>query len=77
LRKGIIKGDNIETLLLKHFTNLTKIQLFIILPFYYRMKIWQRPIGGHVQTTFIISISPANQNTPYKQLGEFSTFWTW
>jgi len=28
-----------------------KIQLFIILSFYYRMKIWQRPTGGHVQTT--------------------------
>jgi len=25
--------------------------------FYYRMKIWQRPIGGHVQATFVISIS--------------------
>jgi len=47
---------------------------------YYRMKIWQRPIGGHVQTTFDISISgnsPADQNTPYKQLWETSTFWIW
>jgi len=47
-------------------SNLIKLQLFIILLFYL-MKIWHRPIGGHVQTTFVISsqgISPANQNTP-------------
>jgi len=32
-----------------------KIQLFIILSFYYHMKIWQRPIVGHVQMTFVVN----------------------
>jgi len=34
-------------IVLEYHRNLIKIQLFIILSFCYRMKIWQRPIVGH------------------------------
>jgi len=51
-----------------HFCfNLIKIQFFIILSFYYRMKIWQRPIVGHVQMTFIIYQS--NRSLPDSESG--------
>jgi len=36
--------------------NLIKIQLFIIPPFY-RTKIWQRPVGGHMLMTLIFNQS--------------------
>jgi len=53
--------------------NLNKIQLFIILSFYYRMKIWQRPIGGHVQTISVISIS--GNFTNQSKYSIQATFW--
>jgi len=55
--------------------NLIKIQLFIILSFYYRMKIWQRPIMGHVQVTFIIKQS--NLSLPDSESGKLSKLIVW
>jgi len=52
--------------------NLIKIQLFIILSFYYRMKIWQRPIVGHVQMNFIVNQS--NLSLPDSEM-ESSQSW--
>jgi len=46
-----------DLLMIRTASNLIKIQLFIILLFCYRMKIWRQPIVGHVQTTFVISTS--------------------
>jgi len=48
---------NLHKFSIDSLVNLIKIHLFIILSFYYRMKIWQRHIVGHVQITFIVNQS--------------------
>jgi len=50
--------------------NLFKIQLFIILLFFYHMKIWQRPVRGHVQMTFVVNQS--NLSLPDSEIGKLS-----
>jgi len=54
--------------------NLIKIQLFIILSFY-RMKIWQRPVGGHVLMTLIFNQS--NLSLPDSESGKLSKLVVW
>jgi len=54
--------------------NLIKIQLFIILSFY-RMKIWQRPIRGHVLMTLTFNMS--NLSLSDSESGKLSKLVVW
>jgi len=57
--------------------NLIKMQLFIILSFYYRMKISQRPIVGHVQMTFIVNQSSLSSTYQIQKSGKLSNLFVW
>jgi len=56
-------------------SSLIKIQLFMILSFYYHMKIWQQPIVGHMQMTFIVNQS--NLSLPDSENGNLSKALVW